>query len=412
MSTDRTPLRWPSAWKDASCLELLQGTPINFLLLEPRPEVEKVIARARQGGFEVAGANSLPGEVTVTDGKWPGILLTRGGQQDEAAAGPTGDPWVDSNGWKVRLAAALHRGKEIWVDATPAEPRLSAEAYVMAVADAGAYGGRWIISLDDQLAAAIAARKSEALVTWKKLTATSAFFAAHKDWTTLPPRAVLGIISDYAGQNEFFSNELLNLVARTNQQYRIILRGEAEPAHFAGLRAVLYADGEPPSPDLRKQVLAFVEDGGILITGPKWGEIPGTPVPLENYGGYSTRLVAKGRIAVSAEDLADPYLAAHDATVLLSHRYDVLRFWNGGALGSYYTFSPDGKRAVLQMLFYASPWPEGSPTSLWIAGRYRSARLWRLDQSGPQNLEMEVQKDGVEVHLPSVAQYGALELET
>src|ERR1019366_5011970 len=35
------------------------------------------------------------------------------------------------------------------------------------------------------------------------------------------------------------------LVARTKQQYRILLRGQLSRASFGGLRAVLYADAQP-----------------------------------------------------------------------------------------------------------------------------------------------------------------------
>ena len=403
-------MRWPNVWKGPSCLDLLKGTAINFLLIEPRPDFENMVTRARQEGLEVAGSQSLPSDVVAVDGKWPGVMLTRTGGPDTTSAGPTGDPWVDSNGWKVRLAAALHPGNSIWVDATPVEPRLSPESYVIGVADAATYGGRWIISLDDRLAEAVSARKPEALDTWKKLTAVSAFFVAHKIWPAFPPAAVLGIISDYSGQNEFFSNELLNLIARTNQQYRIILRSAVVPSSFTGLRAVLYADAEPPAPDLRKQILGFVEGGGLLITGPKWGELPGTLVAGEDYAGYTTRAFGTGKLTVSSDDLGDPYLVARDSAVLLSHRYDVLRFWNGGALGSYYTVAPGGKRAIVQMLFYASAWPHGYPATVRVVGKYTTAKLWTLDHPA-QNLETEPQNDAVELQLPSVAQYAAVELE-
>jgi len=40
----------------------------------------------------------------------------------------------------------------------------------------------------------------------------------------------VGVISDFAGDNEEMSGELLNLVARTNQQYRVLVKNKLSPA--------------------------------------------------------------------------------------------------------------------------------------------------------------------------------------
>jgi hypothetical protein len=46
-----------------------------------------------------------------------------------------------------------------------------------------------------------------------------------------------------------------------------------------------------------------------------------------------------------------------------------------------------------------------------ILGRYQKASLWTTDRQEPRPLEMEIQKDAVELHLPVVSQYAAAELE-
>ena len=142
----------------------------------------------------------------------------------------------------------------------PKGSRLSAESYLITVADAAAHGGRWIISLDDQLAEAIAARIPEALQTWKP----------------------------------FVSGEILNLAARKNQQYRVIPAGKFADSSLNGLRAVLYADVDPPAPDMRKRILAFVQAAGILISGLQWGEAPGTLASGEEHPRCTLRVLGKG----------------------------------------------------------------------------------------------------------------------
>ena len=118
----------------------------------------------------------------------------------------------------------------------------------------------------------------------------------------------------------------------------------------------------------------------MLITGPKWGDVPGTPAKAEEHPRYSWRALGKGRIALAHEDPDDPYLWANDSVVLVSHRYDLVRFWNGGATGSFYTMSPDRKQAVVHLLFYANRGPDSA--SVRIAGRFRGVKAWYRGRPG------------------------------
>lgn len=399
-------MRWPAAWKDPSLLDLLQGTAIDSLVFDPAGESEPIRARASQQGIRV----TPPAGVFTVKGLWPGVKTSRGGD-GRVTAGPTGNPWVDSNGWQIRLAAALHPGSPVWVEAAPPDNfRASAGSYLLAVADSGAYGGRWVISLDNQLASGLAAGRPDALDIWKKLTAAAGFFAKRPEWAGYSPAAVVGVISDFAGDNEAFSRELLNLLARAGQHYRILPKDAAPD--LEGLRALIYADAQPPDAKLRKQILGFVEAGGALIASPSWGAAPGpapgTPAKPDDEGPlFAARSLGKGRIALAKTPARDPYQWATDSVVIVSHRYDMVRIWNGGATGSYYALSPDRKQAVVHVMFYANRGPDAA--SVRIAGRYRAARA--LTPDGPvEKIETENQKDGIEVYLPQIPQYVALEL--
>ena len=134
------PFQWPGVWKDPGALSLLSGSPINCDLVPRGNEFGPITERARQAGLQVADAASPPSGVTVVDGLWPGVKLSESGEVDRADAGPTGEPWVDSNGWKIRLTSALHPGAAVWVNAAPKGSRLPAEAYKVAIADAVAHG--------------------------------------------------------------------------------------------------------------------------------------------------------------------------------------------------------------------------------------------------------------------------------
>ena len=399
-------MRWPGSWKSPSAIGLLKGTPINWLLVDRDAGLGPVIEEAKRAGLEVAEMASPPAGVDLIAGEWPGVAMSRGG--GGASAGPTGVPWVDSNSWKIRLEAARRPGATIWVDAPPKGPRLRSSSYQTAIADAAAHGGRWVISPDAQLAAGLVDGKADALQTWQEMAGVAAFFAMRRPWAGYVPEAVVGVISSFAGDDEFMGQELLNLIGRTNQQYAVLVKTGLPETAFSGLRAVIYVDAQPPAADLRRRILDFVSAGGLLITGPKWGPPPGKP-GKDEHPRYAMRALGKGRVAISKADPDDPYVLANDSAVLISHRYELLRFWNGGAVGSYLTVAPDRKRAVAHLVFYADRGADH--ISVRIAGRWRKASLWTPEREGPREVEMEIQQDAVELHLPAVGQYAAAELE-
>jgi hypothetical protein len=399
-------MRWPEGWQDPAVLDLLHGTAIDYLLIPDSPQFAAVRARAQQLGLELGDPGKAPNGIEIVKGVWPGVQWPTGG----AGAGPTGVPWVDSNGWLIRLNRALHPESAPWVDAAPpAKSFITADSYLIAVADSAAHGGRWIINLDLPLAKSLAAGDPDSVAIWKRLTATAAFFAAHKTWPEYAPVGVAGVISDFAGDNEFFSRELLNLMGRAGLHYRILLKDRISAGSFDELRAVSYTDAAPPSPGLRRQILRFVDAGGLLIAAPVWGEVAGPILNGPQPAGYKVRAAGKGRIALADETPTDPYAWAADAAVLVSHRYDLVRFWNSGAARSFYTMSPDRHQALVHLLFYADRGPDSA--TVRIAGRFRAARASTVDIPKIVDLGIETQGDGMEVHLPQVSQYVALELD-
>jgi hypothetical protein len=401
-------MRWPGKWSDPSLVELLHGTPVNFLLVENAEAASRVKSAAESLRLPVTVAVAPPAGVEMVKGDWPGTKAVAPGENERAAAGPTGEPWIDSNGWKVKLAEALHPGREIWVDAAPAEPRLFPESYVIGVADAAAHGGRWAISLDNGLAAGIAGRTPAALNVWKGIMAAAAFFAKWR-WPETTPAALLGVVSNFTGDNEFLSQELLNLLARGNQQIRVLPVQNISAAGLAGLRAVIYADGAAPALALRQVVGDFVERGGLLVTGAGWGAAAGSPARGEADLGYDVRLRGKGRVATARKPIDDPYVLAQDAIVLVSHRHDLVRLWNGGAVRACLSGAAGGKRGLLQLVFYANA--RAGDATVRVAGAWRTAKLFTLDATEGRNVPLLPEKGAVEIHLPPVAKYAAIQLD-
>ncbi len=201
----------------------------------------------------------------------------------------------------------------------------------------------------------------------------------------------------------------MNNLARTKQLYRPIATNRLTPATLTGLKAVIYTDAAEPPPNVRKQILAFVNAGGMLITGPAWGSLPNGSSSEQRHPRFTIRAVGSGAVALAPAPFVDPYIVPNDAVVLVSHRHDLLRFWNCGAITPSLSTAPGQHTAALRIVFYSQR-PVQDAT-VWVKGSYRSARIRTWNQQQPQNVKLATRDNGSELYLPPVAQYAQIDFE-
>jgi hypothetical protein len=452
-------------WHSPAALDTLQGTPVSSLVIswaagltedaaqqqaarplvdaarqrslavigwvEGQADSKAAIAAAQAAGLAAVAVQGFRGKsgypviawgdrahapwdssapvLPVTDNVWPGAAV---GRRNDTTAGPTGVPWLDSNGWYIQMARARTQSV-VWVlfDPPGKGTVVPAQSYPLAVCDAEAAGGRWVISLDDNLRAGLSDKNAAASGSWKAIMDAVAFFETHREWKSYRPLGVVGVMSDFTGENYDFSGEILNLMARRDLPFRVLWSSGANAPSLAGLKALVWADSAQPGQQLRQNLLTFVEQGGILVTGPKWG--PEGKSGTSAHPRFEVRSLGKGRLAVAKEALGDPYQVVTDTQFLLSHSNDLAKLFNGSASGGFhYTGSPDGKRALLQLLTYATAGRAANLATAWTRRKYRSARFWAIDASGPVPVEQaECEDGGAEYHLPPMPAYGALDFE-
>jgi hypothetical protein len=160
-------------------------------------------------------------------------------------------------------------------------------------------------------------------------------------------------------------------------------------------------------------MMNFAAQGGLLVTGPGWS-VEGKPANPYFETQFNVRAFAKGRIAVAKQELADAYLVAADAQLLVSHANDLVKIYNSSSSAcSLFSASPDGKKAVLQVLTY-SGMRVASARTVWIRRKYRSARLWQIGSAEPSALTASPSEEyfGMEYKIPSATPgYFALEFD-
>jgi hypothetical protein len=348
-----------------------------------------------------------------TENVWPGLNLeTMHG--DTAVAGPTGIPWVNSNAWFALLAAELAPGKTLWLDVDPPDASTAAHPadYALAIADSRAYGSQWIISLDDNLRAALQKGNVQAKSIWEKICQTLAFCESHREWQRFQSQGVLAVVSDFRGDNAYFSGEVLNLLNRRQVQFRIIERSTSLPALAHGLKAILWLDKQVPGAEQHSQLLTFARQGGLVVAGAYWGPAGVQPTKKDPSLQYNMYNVGKGQIAVAEEGFNDPYQVAVDTHLLVSRRNDLVRLYNSETTNCHSSgefTSPHHGRRLVQVLNYSSD-PADSVT-LWVNARVASARLWQPGTKVAPTLQGVAASPGTDFGLPRLSVYCALEFE-
>src|SRR4051794_14527948 len=352
-SSDKlVPFRWPTSWTDPALLKLLAGSPINYLLFDSPSDANPIARAARAAGLAWSewnglGAASLAdvkwgsaaAQTTITGLPWPRIKMSAG-RGGDVSAGPTGAPWIDSNSWVARLARVRAPHRPVWLgfECGKDDPVPTESSYIIAVADSAAAGARWMVSLETGLREGLPAGNADALKVWRSIVGALAFFETHREWAAWEPSGPVGILSSFAGGNEFMGQEVLNLTARRNLFYRVLDRSMPANHQLDNLRAVLYVDRDAPSTELRSSLGAFARAGGLLIvprelaahfTGSKSIECP--------VAGYELRAFGKGSVAVATRDWEDPYFLAADVHNLVRRRHDPVTLFNSRSLWGHYS---------------------------------------------------------------------------
>ncbi len=389
-------------------IESARGAGISAVILDQHPQLSLGLPVILQFRGDQMAWEAVTPIFSSTGHDWPGLKLdTMHG--DTAVAGPTGVPWVNSNAWFSLLAAKLAPGKIRWLDFDPPDDPKHAATYAMAVADSEAYGSRWIISLTDEFRTALLKANPQAVASWSETCKTLAFFESHREWEGFQSEGILAVISDFRGDHAFMSDEVLNLLNRNREQFQIIERSEAISKPFTGLKAILWLDDTAPGNAQLEGLMAFVNQGGLLIAPSYWGPSGVTPkkrAPAIDYEMYN---VGKGQIGVPVDGFVNPYQVAIDVHLLASRRNDLVRLFNPATTNCHASSDPVRKAQLVQIVNY-SPQP-AEFVSLWVRNTPRAGQLWNPGKKDAVSIPGVPGAPGTEFHLPTIAVTCAVEIE-
>lgn len=438
------PARWPSA--DPASLELLAGSPVNCLLLEP-PQwsagfseaarkagitplgvvreaggAEAVVGRAREAGlgglvlegaFEPAALKPfaaalpvallstraalpahLPGPAVLGthEGPWPGIRAMEG---DTVKAGPTGAPWVQTNGGFLRFLRAATPAV-VWMgNRPPAGEALRVERYLMAAADAAVAGARWVVALDAGFEKGLLARDARALKDWRTLMAGLAFLEQHRAWTQLPPAGALAVLQD-TGSGALISGGLLDMIGARHTPARPLptraLRAEA----LAGVRVLVNIEPDSVPESGRAPLETFAAAGGTVIAPPAGFRFPAMP----------DFQLSLDKLAKDDHDRLDGVWQR--ITTAIGRRNLGARVFNAPGMLTHLAGEPGSNRRILFLVNYTDYQAES--ITVWLPGRFRKARL-HLPGGEVKELEPYLVEEGWGVDIETLRTVAILETE-
>jgi hypothetical protein len=447
---DWVPARWD--WTDPGTLELLQGTPVNCLLLKWDPtqaqaittfaaqaagrqvatlaviepkgdtlEAARQAVRAKLTGIVLEGefpdgtaarvrdatADAKPVIIEMTtrsrlkldgaapvlatnQGVWAGVQVMEDGH---AKSGPSGTPWIDTNSGFVRAVRAWGE-TPLWLgNLPPANTVVSAERYLQAIGDAAMVGARWVVALDGDFAKRLREKDAAALKQWRRMGQHLQFYESHKEWRTFKPGGKFALVQDVK-DGALLSGGILDMIAVKHTPVRPVPRQRLSPAAFKDVTMAVNVDGDSLTQEEKDVLRSFTRSGGTLLTGPP---------------GWKARTApGADQITLEKQEMERLDSIWKEVNSLIGRRNLGARLFNVSTLLSDLLTSPDGKEALIQLVNFAD-YPVESVT-VHVLGNYKRARLYTPEE-GERALEVYKNDEGTGVDIDKVSVCATLRLD-
>jgi hypothetical protein len=172
--------------------------------------------------------------------------------------------------------------------------------------------------------------------------------------------------------------------------------------------ALVAANLNAPSPELRRQIIAHAAAGTTVIADEPWA-VDGKWKPQRTEQDRKFYTVGKGHVVVYDEKVMDPSEFALDVIDIVSHRRRPARIWNAPAAIAWTTACPENApvrgKALMLVVNYGQPLDSDFPVR--VQGHYTNATLLRPDAS-PTPLKAARRGSTTEVFVPELKRLGVV----
>ncbi len=404
--------RWPAPVP--ADVELLREAAIDAVLLDAPDEAFGRLAAAASLQAEPASQFTFgPREGAVVEtGLWPGI--SRGpnqrGRGDETASASR-EPWVDSNGYRVAYLRALYPERPAVLGFQPdvragvrADRLVSLDTLELALVEAWAAGGNYLLALTPEWREALRARQTRALEAWRRLGQTGRWLKQQASLFGLPANPVVTALVEPGAATA----EIANLLVRRGASPRLEPATAPPAADPSRCIALVAAGIGPPAAAARARILAHAEAGGSVIAEtagaePWWRDSRLKPVRTQQDRDFFA--LGRGQVVAYKKRIADPSEFALDVIDIVTHPKRAVRLWNAPAVIPLASLGPEAGRAVFIAVNYGSP--ADSEIQARIQGHYSRARMLR-PEAATIDLKTAHRGSTTEVFLPELARVAAV----
>jgi len=362
-------------------------------------------ALVREAGFRPVVDSELKG-VAHEQGLWPGISrdpMEKGG--DAAVAGASHQPWVDANGFWIGWLKALYPERPAVLGyraddkaGLKADRMVPNDSVELALVEAWAAGGNYVLSLPQSYREALAKPDQRAVDDWRQLARTARWLQENVALFRQPVIPTVTVLVDSTETTA----EVVNLMYRQNVAPAVKSIASPPKPDPAKILALVAVSVETPTPEARKTILAHASAGATVVVdaaGEKaWWRDSGLKL-LRKEDDRDFYTLGRGQLVAYHEQITDVSEFAFDVIDLIGHKRRAVRLWNAPSQIALLTNSPRPGEVVLSVVNYGSSrrWE----TLTRVQGVFNRATLLR-PEAAPREIKATKRGTTTEIYLPEM----------
>jgi hypothetical protein len=328
------------------------------------------------------------------DGKPPemrgGLVIKRGSVLEVSS--PTEQPWIDTNLALVKIEQRSHQGQvplysfswEGMSNSGQQPNALTAENYLLAVAEAGAFHADLILQLDNRLQKGLAEHDPEARRLWGQVLLYANFYSRPAE-SALEAAANVAVVVDDLDTGD----EVMNLLARHNIPFKVLLPADLGSTDVEGFDVVVVFGNPDRTTGERLRDLATQGKTVVLVEAHgsyPWQNDP--PVRINEHA--VSYAIGKGKVLELAEPVTDPETFAQDIRRLLGTQNALMSLWNALTTIAVPYRDPRGSVKELEFVNYAE---DPLRIQVQVKGSFASVRYESPERKCCESLT-SVQRNG------------------
>ena len=392
--------------------DLLDRAGISAILLDhPKPAFAEACAARHidihpTAALPCSSLLQLPesGLCALDDGIWPGIGQPGKTEDPDEIASASHQPWLDANGFRVQHLRTLFPRRPAILAYQPNEKAgvkqerlLPYTSLELALVEAWAWGGNFVLSLDRDYSKALEQNEPKSAAAWAQLGRTTRWLREQRSLFDLPAIPALTTLVEHTEETA----EIANLQVRNNASPALAPLATPpvpNPRRILVLVAVNLVEKSRPA--AAASILDHARKGATVIVdepGPTaWWRVPGLQQVKEESDRITYRL-GGGQLVGYKERIADPSEFALDSLDFLGQKSRAVRLWSAPTVLARAVSMPRG--AALIAVNYGQPIDVEVQSR--IRGIYRRATMIRPD-GAPVPLKTARRGVTTEVAIPEI----------